>query len=198
MNLPIGTSGTNEIQYMKYTSEYIPKLQIHQHSLLTRKVFSWHNSSTQVFLSILSRSSLSSHHLHLQVIFIFKLSSSRSGSSLDLDHHWCYLMILLVTRSSTEPALFHVVCKPSLHVGIFPALISDLLVRKAHPALTSDHVVNYNHIRKAQHLYLSTWEHIPQSHQKGSALISEYVGTHPSVTSERLLHLHLSTWEHIP
>ena len=30
MNLPIGTSGTNEIQYMKYTSEYIPKLQIHQ------------------------------------------------------------------------------------------------------------------------------------------------------------------------
>ena len=31
MILPIGTSGTNEIQYIKYTSEYIPKLQIHQH-----------------------------------------------------------------------------------------------------------------------------------------------------------------------
>ena len=32
MILPIGTSGTNEIQYMKYTShEYILKLQIHQH-----------------------------------------------------------------------------------------------------------------------------------------------------------------------
>ena len=31
MNLLIGTSGTNEIQYMKYTSEYISKLQIHQH-----------------------------------------------------------------------------------------------------------------------------------------------------------------------
>ena len=30
MILPIGTSGTNEIQYIKYTSEYIPKLQIHQ------------------------------------------------------------------------------------------------------------------------------------------------------------------------
>ena len=30
MILPIGTSGTNEIQYMKYTSEYILKLQIHQ------------------------------------------------------------------------------------------------------------------------------------------------------------------------
>ena len=40
MILPIGKLGTNEIQYMKYTSEYIPKLQIHQHSLLTRKVFS--------------------------------------------------------------------------------------------------------------------------------------------------------------
>ena len=28
--LPIGTSGTNQIQYMKYLSEYISKLQIHQ------------------------------------------------------------------------------------------------------------------------------------------------------------------------
>ena len=40
MTLPIGTLGTNAIQYMKYTSEYIMKLQIHQHSLLTRKVYS--------------------------------------------------------------------------------------------------------------------------------------------------------------
>ena len=31
MILLVGTSGTNEIQYMKYTSEYIMKLQIHQH-----------------------------------------------------------------------------------------------------------------------------------------------------------------------
>ena len=30
MILLIGTLGTNEIQYMKYTSEYIPKLQIHE------------------------------------------------------------------------------------------------------------------------------------------------------------------------
>ena len=28
---PIGTSQTNEIQYMKYTTEYILKLQLHQH-----------------------------------------------------------------------------------------------------------------------------------------------------------------------
>ena len=40
MILLIGTLGTNDIQYMKYTSEYIPKLQIHQQSLVTRKVFS--------------------------------------------------------------------------------------------------------------------------------------------------------------
>ena len=40
MILPIGTSGNNEIQYIKYTSEYIPKLQIYQQYLLTRKVFS--------------------------------------------------------------------------------------------------------------------------------------------------------------
>ena len=40
MILPIGASGTNETQYMKYTSEYILKLQIHQYSLLTRKALS--------------------------------------------------------------------------------------------------------------------------------------------------------------
>ena len=31
--LPIGTLRYNEIQYIKYTTEYIPKLQIHQHCL---------------------------------------------------------------------------------------------------------------------------------------------------------------------
>ena len=33
MTLLIGTLGTNGIQYMKYTSEYIMKLQIHQQDL---------------------------------------------------------------------------------------------------------------------------------------------------------------------
>ena len=177
--------------------KYIPKLQLHQHSLLTRKVFSRHNfhhwSSSlyqldHLIICIFKSSSYSSH-LHLQVFFIFKSSSSldldhlsiwiimehhhwiwiitehhhwiwinitgldldhhsiwinitgldldhhsiciittgsRSSldldhhwlSSLDLDHHWCYIMILLVTGSSTEPALFHAGCRPSLHVGI--------------------------------------------------------------------------------
>ena len=39
-----------------------------------------------------------------------------------------------------------------------PSLTSDLLVRKACPTLTSDHVVNYNHIRKALHSHLSSKE----------------------------------------
>ena len=30
MILPIGTWRTSEMKYVKYTSEYIPKLQIHQ------------------------------------------------------------------------------------------------------------------------------------------------------------------------
>ena len=70
---------------MKYTSEYVPKLQILQHSLLTRKVFFWHNfqhrsSSLYPLNHLVFKSSLSSSHLHLQAII-------GSGSSLDLDHH---------------------------------------------------------------------------------------------------------------
>ena len=49
-------------------------------------------------------------------------------------------MILLVIGSSTEPTLIHVGCRPTHHVGLRPALTSDLLVRKARPALTCDHV----------------------------------------------------------
>ena len=85
--LLIGTLGANEIQYMKYTSEYIMKLQLHQHSLLTRKVFSRNNLLEQVFFSISSESLSTSHHLHIQVIFIFRSSSFGSRSSLNLDHH---------------------------------------------------------------------------------------------------------------
>ena len=122
------------VQYMKYTSEYILKLHIHQHSLLTRKVFSQHNLSAQVFFSISSESSSSPRHLQVIFIWIWIITGSRS-SSLDLDHHWiwiisgsrtslldhhhgCYLLILLVIGSSTEPALFHVGCRSSLHVGL--------------------------------------------------------------------------------
>ena len=91
-------------QYIINTSEYIPKLQLHQHSLLTRKVFSLqiyqHKSSSlyhldhhQVLIILTFNSSPYSIHLHLQVIFIIE-----SGSSLDLDHHhW----IWIITRSGS-------------------------------------------------------------------------------------------------
>ena len=155
--------GMTWLNYIIYTSEYIPKLQIHQHSLLTRKVFSRHNWSAQVFFSVSSGSSAYSshlhhlHHLHRQVIFIKSGSSldhhrvwiitwsgltpldhnrvwiiTWSRSSSNMDHHWiiiiitasaisikwCYLFILLITRSSIEPAIFHVGCRPTLHVGL--------------------------------------------------------------------------------
>ena len=160
----------------------------HQDSLLTRKVFSWHNLSAQVFFSVSAGSS------HLQVIFFFKSSSSDldhlsiwtimehhhwiwiiswSGSSLlnldhhwlsslDLDHHWCYLMILLIIGNSTKPTLFHAGCRPTHHVGLLPTLTSDLLVRKACPALTSDLL-----LRKAC-----------------PTLTSDHVGTNPIIISE--------------
>ena len=78
-------------------------------------------------------------------------------------------MILLVTGSSTEPALFHDGCRPSHQVGLLPALTSDLLVRKARPALTSDLLV-----RKAR-----------------PTLTFDHIGTNPIITLERpSTHIH--------
>ena len=91
-----------EVQYIRYTSEYIPKLQIHKHSLLTRKVFSQQNSSAQVFFS---RSPLDHHQIWMIIGSSSKLYHHwiiiKAGSSLDhhkrciiigssskLDHHW--------------------------------------------------------------------------------------------------------------
>ena len=72
-------------------------------------------------------------------------------------------MYYLVIGSSTEPAFFHAGCRPSPQVGLHPALISDLLVKKARPTLTSDLLV-----RKAR-----------------PALTYDDVGTNPIITSER-------------
>ena len=69
------------------------KLKIHQLSLLTRKVFSRHNLSARVFFFVSSGSSSSLHHLHLQVISIFKSPSSSSHLHLDLDHHSIQIII---------------------------------------------------------------------------------------------------------
>ena len=145
MILPIGTSGYNEIQYIRYTSEHIPKLQIHQHSLLIRMVFSWHNSSAQVFVT---RSSSNLDHQWIIIIITAPVISIK----------WCYLSILLVTGSSTEPTLFLAGCRPSLHVGLLllqrlyltmggtqpgsmskmPAQHSHLTMEGTHPASMSE------------------------------------------------------------
>ena len=76
------------VQDIRYIGEYISNLQIHQHPCLTRRVFFRHNfhhwsSSLDLLIICIYKSSSSSSHLRLQVIFIF-----RYGSSLDLDHHW--------------------------------------------------------------------------------------------------------------
>ena len=75
--------------------KYILKLHIHQHSLLTRKVFFRHNfqnkySSLYLLdhprVFVIFKYSSSSSHIHLQFIFIIE-----SGSSLGLDHHWIWI-----------------------------------------------------------------------------------------------------------
>ena len=97
-----------------HIEEYILKLHIHQHSLLTRKVFFRHDfqhwSSSlyqldhlciQVIFVFKSSSSLDLDHLSIWIImghhhWIWIITGSRSswgiitgyGSSLDLDHHW--------------------------------------------------------------------------------------------------------------
>ena len=95
------------LQYIRNTDEYIPKLQIHQHSLLTMKVFSQHNLLAQVFFSVSSRSLLSSRHLHLDLdhhLICIIITGSRS--SLDLDHHhW----IQIITRSGSSLLDHHLI-----------------------------------------------------------------------------------------
>ena len=99
---------------MKYTSEYILKLQIHQHSLLTRKVFFRHNfqhCSSSLYrldhlIIFIFKYSLSSSLLRLQVSFIFFIffvffifkSSSKSSSSSSILHHGIW--IIMTTGSS--------------------------------------------------------------------------------------------------
>ena len=68
------------------------------------------------------------------------------------------------------------------------ALTSDLILLERLCTYIRPHLV-----RKALHLHLIMWEHIPQSHQNGSALIFDHVGTHPAITSEWLYTDHVGT-----
>ena len=83
-------------------------------------------------------------------------------------------MILLIKGISTEPALFHVGCRPSLHVVLLPGLISDPKSKwPTQPLIWSCRNQSYNHIRKARPTCTSDHVgHLPQPSQKGLALTS--------------------------
>ena len=114
---------------MKYTSEYIPNLYIHQHSLLTRRYSFDMIFSTGLLLCInwiifVFKSSSSSIHIHLQVIWIWIIS--RSGSSLlDLDHHSIWISrshhnwIWIIARS--QSSLVIIMCVLSRHRNFYRA-----------------------------------------------------------------------------
>ena len=78
-------------------------------------------------------------------------------------------MILLVTGSSIEPTLFHVGCRPSLHVGILQHLYLTLSYNgPPNSYIWSCRNQSYNHIRKAR-----------------LELTSNHVGTPPTTLLER-------------
>ena len=166
-----------ELQYIRNMDEYILKLQIQQHSLLTRKVFSRHNLLAQLFFYVLSRSSSSPHHIHLQVIFIqiwiiitgsessldldhlFQINITRSGSSLDLDHH-CWIIVIRSGSSLGQHHWCYLMIlliigsstEPTLfHAGCRPSLHVGLLL-----ALIFDPKSEW----PSQHLYLIMQEPI--------------------------------------
>ena len=78
----------------------------------------------------------------------------------------CYLMILLVTRSSTEPALFHDGCRPSHHVGLLQYLYLTYSLEWPTQHLHLTYLLE----RHAQHLDLTY-------SSKRHALTSDLVGT---------------------
>ena len=95
-----------------------------------------------------------------------------SRSSLDLDHHhWCYLMILLVTGSSTEPTPFHVGCRPSLHVGLLQHLyLINTWSKKGSSFLSDQHMIK----ERLQHLYLiNMWSNIDTALTSDQHMIKE-------------------------
>ena len=136
-------------------------------------------------------------HHRVLVIFIWIWIITRH-------HHRCYLLILLVTGSSIEPALFHVGFRPSLQVGLH--LLQHLYLTKSKRlaqhlhltmvgnssqtmpkglALISDHdrKLITHHVRKSLHLYLIMWnEHIPQSHLNGSQSQTEISSNWPGAS----------------
>ena len=99
-------------------------------------------------------------------------------------HQGCYLLILLVTRISIEPTLFHDGCRPSLQVGL-------LLLQHLYLTMGGTHPIN--HVRKAQHLYLTMGGTHPINHVRKSHHLYLTMGrTHPINHVRKEQHLYLT------
>ena len=97
---------------------------------------------------------------------------------------WCYISTLLVIGSSTEPSLFHVGCRPSLHVGLHLLQHLYLTMGGTHPASMSK--------RPTQHLYLTMGRTHPTSMSERHAQHSHLTMGGPSchhVRKAQRLHL---------
>ena len=97
-------------------------------------------------------SSSSMYHHHIWIIIIGAISE------------WSYLLIILVTGSSTEPTLFHAGCRPTLHVGL-----QRLYLTLSQNGLPSSYIYLILSERHAQH------SHLTSSCKKGPALTSNHV-----------------------
>ena len=95
-------------------------------------------------------------------------------------------MILLIIGSSTDPSFFHVGCRPSHHVGLRPALTSDLLVRKACLALTSDHIGTNLIITSERPALTFSYAGTHPATMLKRLCTSTHAGTHPATMMERL------------
>ena len=141
--------------------------------------------------------------LHLHMTSSYQKGSALT-SNLILSERLCtYIRPHLVRKD------IHLHLTSSCQKG--SALTSNLILLERLCTYIRPHLVI-----KDLHLHLIMWEHIPQSHHNGSTLISDHVGTHPTITSEWLctyiwscgntscnhikmeLHLYLIMWEHIP
>ena len=113
----------------------------------------------------------------------------------------CYLMILLIIGSSTEPAFFHAGCRPSHHVGLlqhlyltysseWPTQHLHLTYSSERHALTSELVGTKSYILarmapspKLSYLVIDQVPPFPEWH---SALTSDMEGTNPLTMTEWL------------
>ena len=126
------------------------------------------------------------------------------------------ISILLVIRISTDPTLFHVGCRPTLHVGLQHLYLTlsqngppisyiwPHLVRKARPALTSDLILSE---RPSTHIWP---HHVKKAHPTLTYdfIMSERPNTHiqphyarksiPRLTSDLIMSKRIKThiWPH--